>query len=72
MTYTIGEHNEAQPLRCTPDLDAGNVLTFIRVLEDFFPWLGTDDDANGADTVDAVNELWAGLCASHAQLLAKK
>jgi hypothetical protein len=29
----------------------------IVLLEDRFPWLGTDRDASGADTVDQLNDL---------------
>jgi hypothetical protein len=35
--------------------------TFVEMvlvlLEDRFPWLGTDRDASGADTVDQLNDL---------------
>ena len=29
----------------------------LTLLEDRFPWLGTDGDASGSETVDELNEL---------------
>ena len=28
------------------------------ILEEYFPWLNTEDEANGGDTVDNVSELY--------------
>ena len=33
------------------------VETVLTLLEDRFPWLGTDRDASGSETVDELNEL---------------
>jgi hypothetical protein len=37
----------------TPD----EALKMKTILETYFPWLDTDDEARGTDTVDAVVEL---------------
>jgi len=34
---------------------------FLVLLEDRFPWLGTDDPADGADTVEQLGELHQSL-----------
>jgi hypothetical protein len=34
---------------------------FLVLLEDRFPWLGTDDPADGADTVEQLSELHQSL-----------
>jgi hypothetical protein len=34
---------------------------FLVLLEDRFPWLGTDDPADGADTVEQLSELHQDL-----------
>ena len=34
---------------------------FAGLLEDYFPWLGTDTEAVGSDTVDNVCELYHDL-----------
>ena len=34
---------------------------FLVLLEDRFPWLGTDAPADGADTVEQLSELHRGL-----------
>ena len=34
---------------------------FLVLLEDRFPWLGTDDAADGADTVEQLSELHQSL-----------
>jgi hypothetical protein len=33
----------------------------LTLLEDRFPWLGTDRDASGSETVDELNELYRTL-----------
>jgi hypothetical protein len=32
-----------------------------QLLAQRFPWLGTDEDANGADVIDALNEWYEEL-----------
>lgn len=34
---------------------------FLVLLEDRFPWLGTDEPVDGADTVEQLNELHQSL-----------
>jgi hypothetical protein len=34
---------------------------FLVLLEDRFPWLGTDDPVDGADTVEQLSELHQSL-----------
>jgi hypothetical protein len=34
---------------------------FLVLLEDRFPWLGTDNPADGADTVEQLSELHQSL-----------
>lgn len=41
-----------------PLFDKKTAWAIQGILEAYFPWLGTDDGANGSDTVDAVLELW--------------
>ena len=43
------ENNEAQPQTF--------VEMVLALLEDYFPWLGTDEPASGAETVDQLSDL---------------
>jgi hypothetical protein len=43
------EHNEAQPQTF--------VEMVLALIEDRFPWLGTDEPASGAETVDQLIDL---------------
>ncbi|OJV43373.1 MAG: hypothetical protein BGO25_08480 [Acidobacteriales bacterium 59-55] len=43
------ENNETQPKTF--------VEMFLELLEDRFPWLGKNEPASGADTVDRLNDL---------------
>ena len=58
------ENNEAQP------------QTFVEMalvlLEDRFPWLGTDEPASGAETVDQLSDLHETLQESRAAEQSKK
>ena len=42
-------------------LTAKEALKMKTILETYFPWLDTDDEARGTDTVDAVVELHQDL-----------
>ena len=42
-------------------LDSQQRVLFLALLRDRFPWLGTDEEAHGGDTVDALNALYETL-----------
>ena len=58
------ENNEAQP-----QTFVGMVLV---LLEDRFPWLGTNEPASGAETVDELSDLHESLQKAHAEAQRKK
>lgn len=43
------------------ELTAEEAQRFAKILENYFPWLWTDDEANGGDTVDELIELAMAL-----------
>jgi len=58
------ENNEAQPQTF--------VEMVLTLLEDRFPWLGTDEPASGAETVDQLSDLHETLQESRAAEQSKK
>jgi hypothetical protein len=46
----------------TDSLPQTFVEMVLVLLEDRFPWLGTDRDASGSETVDQLNNLHKTLC----------
>ena len=38
-----------------------NRIFALQMLETAFPWLGSDDEVDGADVVDSLNQLHANL-----------
>jgi hypothetical protein len=58
------ENNEAQPQTF--------VEMVLALLEDRFPWLGTDEPASGAETVDQLSDLHETLQESRAADQSKK
>jgi hypothetical protein len=58
------ENNEAQPQTF--------VEMVLALLEDRFPWLGTDEPASGAETVDQLSDLHETLQESRAAEQSKK
>lgn len=45
----------------TPNTPQTFVEMVLALLEDRFPWLGTDHSASGAETVDQLNDLHESL-----------
>lgn len=43
------------------ELTSGERAVFALVLEELFPWLATDDEASGADTIQDLCELYSTL-----------
>lgn len=58
------EHNETQPQTF--------VEMVLALLEDRFPWLGTDEPAEGAETVDQLSDLHETLQDARAEAQRKK
>ena len=58
------ENNEAQPQTF--------VEMVLALLEDRFPWLGTDEPASGAETVDQLSNLHETLQDARATAQRKK
>jgi len=50
------------PMANTDSLPQTFVEMVLVLLEDRFPWLGTDRDASGSETVDQLSNLHKALC----------
>jgi hypothetical protein len=58
------ENNEVQPQTF--------VAMVLALLEDRFPWLGTDEPASGAETVDELSDLHESLQKAQVEAQRKK